>query len=261
MDLLSKQSPLSMISSSHRFLTTHNSDLRKTNKNLQIHSRSLNHSTVHGHLTKDSFSFFLSFLTVLVAKLCSTLFLCPWDSPGKNTGVGCRFFLQGIFPTQGSNLSLLHLQEDSYHWASREAPLLKQLISKTLSLQRMIHVFFPQTPNPMCILSWVLRADSLWVLLAFRTTGAHHGDIPSLKILPQPWWTVCPAASAISSIPSCRVYLLLLCCYYLYIGVLAFCCCCCIKLPPILGLKATVRIHLKVLQIKRPGTARLDWLS
>ena len=29
--------------------------------------------------------------------------LCPWDSPGKNTGVGYRAFLQGIFPAQGSN--------------------------------------------------------------------------------------------------------------------------------------------------------------
>ena len=27
--------------------------------------------------------------------------LCPWDSPGKNTGVGSRSLLQGIFPTQG----------------------------------------------------------------------------------------------------------------------------------------------------------------
>ena len=27
----------------------------------------------------------------------------PWNSPGKNTGVGCHSFLQGIFPTQGSN--------------------------------------------------------------------------------------------------------------------------------------------------------------
>ena len=26
--------------------------------------------------------------------------LCPWDSPGKNTGVGSHFLLQGIFPTQ-----------------------------------------------------------------------------------------------------------------------------------------------------------------
>ena len=43
--------------------------------------------------------------------------LCPWDSPGKNTGVGCHFILQGIFPTQGSNLRLLcllHWQE-GYH--------------------------------------------------------------------------------------------------------------------------------------------------
>ena len=34
--------------------------------------------------------------------------LCPWDSPGKNIGVGCQFLLLGIFPTQGSNPDLLH---------------------------------------------------------------------------------------------------------------------------------------------------------
>ena len=34
--------------------------------------------------------------------------LCAWDSPGKNPGVGCHFLLQAIFPTQGSNPSLLH---------------------------------------------------------------------------------------------------------------------------------------------------------
>ena len=45
----------------------------------------------------------------LVAQLCLTLcepkdhsprLLCSWDSPGKNTGVGCHCLLQGIFPTQ-----------------------------------------------------------------------------------------------------------------------------------------------------------------
>ena len=36
--------------------------------------------------------------------------LCPWDSPGKNTGVGCHFLLQGIFLTQGLNPHLLHLR-------------------------------------------------------------------------------------------------------------------------------------------------------
>ena len=35
--------------------------------------------------------------------------LCPWDSPGKNTGVGCHALLQGIFLTQGSNPHLLCL--------------------------------------------------------------------------------------------------------------------------------------------------------
>ena len=35
----------------------------------------------------------------------------PWDSPGKNTGVSCRFLLQGIFPIQGSNPGLLHWRQ------------------------------------------------------------------------------------------------------------------------------------------------------
>ena len=59
----------------------------------------------------------------LLAKSCQSLFrphglqaarlLCPWHFPGKNTGVGCYFLLQGIFPVQGSNLCLLHWQVDS----------------------------------------------------------------------------------------------------------------------------------------------------
>ena len=40
-------------------------------------------------------------------------FLGLWDCPGKNTGVGCHFILQGIFLTQGSNLHLQHWQPSS----------------------------------------------------------------------------------------------------------------------------------------------------
>ena len=36
------------------------------------------------------------------------------DSPGKYTGVGCHFPLQGIFPTQGSNCGLLHCRRVLY---------------------------------------------------------------------------------------------------------------------------------------------------
>ena len=43
----------------------------------------------------------------------------PWNFPGKNTGVGYHFFLQGILPTQGLNLSLLNL----LHWQVDSLPL------------------------------------------------------------------------------------------------------------------------------------------
>ena len=38
-----------------------------------------------------------------------TRLLCPWDFPGKNTGVGWHFLLQGFFPTQGWNLRVLKM--------------------------------------------------------------------------------------------------------------------------------------------------------
>ena len=46
----------------------------------------------------------------------------PWDFPGKNTGVGCHFFLQGIFPAQGLNPCLLHRQELSFPLSHQEGP-------------------------------------------------------------------------------------------------------------------------------------------
>ena len=41
------------------------------------------------------------------------LYPCPWNIPGKNTGVGYHFLLKDIFLTQGSNLRLLQWQADS----------------------------------------------------------------------------------------------------------------------------------------------------
>ena len=63
-------------------------------------------------------------LLFLVAKLCLTLLqphglstrlLCPWDSPGNDTGVGCHVLLQGIFLTQGLNPHLLYCRGILYH--------------------------------------------------------------------------------------------------------------------------------------------------
>ena len=52
-----------------------------------------------------------------------TRLLCPWDSPGKNTRVGCHFLLQGIFSTQKSNPSPLHWGWFFTIWATREASI------------------------------------------------------------------------------------------------------------------------------------------
>ena len=88
-------------------------------------------SEVPGELSKTqitrphplSFWFTTYKVVVIIAKSCPTpLWLheaqptrlpCPWDSPDKNTGVGCHFLLQGIFPTQESNPRVLHWQADS----------------------------------------------------------------------------------------------------------------------------------------------------
>ena len=54
-------------------------------------------------------------------ELQPTRLLCPWDFPGKNTGMGSQFLFQGIFLTQGSNLLLLHWQVGSLPLSYREA--------------------------------------------------------------------------------------------------------------------------------------------
>ena len=52
---------------------------------------------------------------------CVRLFATPWtiyslwNSPGQNTGVGSLSLLQGIFPTQGSNLGLPYCRQILYH--------------------------------------------------------------------------------------------------------------------------------------------------
>ena len=51
-----------------------------------------------------------------------TRLLCPWDSPGQNTGVGGHSLLQGIFLTQGLNPGLLHCQRILYRLSHQGSP-------------------------------------------------------------------------------------------------------------------------------------------
>ena len=54
-----------------------------------------------------------------------TRLLCPWDFPGKNTGVGCHFTLQGIFTAQGLNQHLLHWEADSLSLSHQGSPIVE----------------------------------------------------------------------------------------------------------------------------------------
>ena len=50
------------------------------------------------------------------------MLLCPWDSPRQNTGVGCYFLLQGIYPTQGSNSGIPHCRRTLYGLSYQGGP-------------------------------------------------------------------------------------------------------------------------------------------
>ena len=61
---------------------------------------------------------------MLITPSCPTLWphglqpirlLSPWNSLGKNIGVGCHSLLQGIFPTQGLKAGPLHSRQILYH--------------------------------------------------------------------------------------------------------------------------------------------------
>ena len=60
--------------------------------------------------------------------------LCLWNFPAKNTEAGCHFLLQGIFPTLGLNLYLLHL----LHWQAD--PLSPRHLRSPLSFMRTLQV-------------------------------------------------------------------------------------------------------------------------
>ena len=77
-------------------------------------------------------------LKVLVAQshltLCNPMDcnLCPWNSPGKNTGVGCHSLLQGMFPTQELNLGLPRRRQILYHLRHQGSPNILQFVSDNL---------------------------------------------------------------------------------------------------------------------------------
>ena len=62
----------------------------------------------------------------------------PWDSPGKNIGVGCHFLLQGIFPTQESNPGLRHCRQTLYQLSYEGSPKCEAQVSSVQSSHSVV---------------------------------------------------------------------------------------------------------------------------
>ena len=99
--------------------------------------------------------------------------LCSWDSPGKNTGVVCHALLQGIFPTQGLHLCLLHL----LHWQVGSLPLVPPV--KPLELINQIYIdWIKFTSYPRLTLSdWKLRKILRFVIFVSCLTWQLSSEI------------------------------------------------------------------------------------
>ena len=80
----------------------------------------LNHWTTREVKRSETLSHVWLFVTPM--ELWPARLLCPWNSPGKNTGVGSHSLPQGIFPIQGSNPGLPHCRRSLYRPSHQGSP-------------------------------------------------------------------------------------------------------------------------------------------
>ena len=92
------------------------------------------------------------------------------DSPDKNTGVGCHAFLQGIFPTQGSNPGLPHCRHVS---KSKSLPL-NMYTYIFIHTHTHMHTRTRTPPDPTCAGSTRLNGMIEFALLAGLFIQTEH---------------------------------------------------------------------------------------
>ena len=110
--------------------------------------------------------------------------LCPWDSPGKGTGLGCHALLQGIFLTQGSNLALPHGRQFFCvvfflpSWVTRELTTSEGMVNSYLECPMRKH-------GLMCwITCWRARALVNWWAWTKKMQVCPSEDVPAPSVWP-----------------------------------------------------------------------------
>ena len=74
--------------------------------------------------------------------------LCPWNFPGKNTGVGCPFLLQEIFSIQGLNLGLSHCRQTLYGLNHQGSPGHMETLYLIFDLETFFNMMCSDTSWP-----------------------------------------------------------------------------------------------------------------
>ena len=132
-------------------------------------------------------------MKVKVVQSCLTLchpMDCPWNSLGQNTGVGSLSLLQGIFPTQDSNRSLLHCTRILYQLSLREA----HQAPPSLGFSTQEHWSGLPFPSPMQESEKWKWSRSVVRLLATPWTAAYQAP-PSMGFSRQEDWSGLPLPS------------------------------------------------------------------
>ena len=135
-----------------------------------------------------------------IAQLCPTL--CgshgrrsvPRQAPlGKNTRVGCHFFLQGIFPTQESNPGLLHCRQ-TLPSGPPGAPILMEVFPKYI-VPILVQWLFWNTTNLFLMISllmWINNQSTGLINSMLKIAFEVRGDFCSWTVFP---WTANFSAS------------------------------------------------------------------
>ena len=107
-----------------------------------------------------------------------TRLLCPWDSPGKNTGVGCHVLLRGIFLTQGTERTSLvspGLQANSLPLSHQGSPIPFRVKAKSPPRLALLSL-----PSP---LFRALQAHSFLQTLAHVRLYVWESQSPDLQMV------------------------------------------------------------------------------
>ena len=96
--------------------------------------------------------------------------LSLWNSPGKNTGVGCHSILQGIFATQGSNPGCLHCRQILYCLSHQASPLTLLVVCVWVT-QSCPTLATPWTVAHQAPLSMEFSRQEYWSGLPFPSAG------------------------------------------------------------------------------------------